>query len=840
MKFSLFPFQETVTGKAIDALRLSMHEVDLVGADGDGQAVTLAAPTGAGKTVMSAAILETLLHGDGTAPGDGELTVVWLSDLPNVNEQTCRKIARASDRITDDQLVPVDNTFADAILAPNRIYFLNTQKLAVGNLLVDETETRSFTIWEVLDRTIRREPSKFVLVIDEAHRGMDRSGATDPRQPNSIVQKFILGTDEMAKSPTILGLSATPRQFDELIAGTGRTTRRVEADVDEVRRSGLIKEQIVVWRPRTAAGHSDFTLLQRAAQDLNNFRLRWARHTDSKGVPPVHPVLVVQVEDKTANSSTGTDIEHAIATIEEVLGPQHPDAYAHCFGDAPGALTFGLRQVRYLQPSDIDADPQVSVVFFKMSLSTGWDCPRAEVIMSFRVAEDDDYVAQLVGRMVRTPLAHRIDEDEVLNSVSLYLPKYDRKAVQDIIAKLRAGDPEHLPPIDAEEGDGLVDCDRDEDLYSEIAERAAQIPTYIIPRRQRMRPIARLERLAGALSDYEIRQTAPADMASELVGVLSARLTQRLNDDEFRETVERARRVGLDATTLSYLTGQTKTQTIEVTSTSRSIDRLYDQVGTRVGAGLHDKLWRHLRTQDPNLDGDTARLQVIAALGEDTVMTTVEDIARDRFEEWEAEHQDAIDALSETQRRAFDRLAEHADEPTERLLALPLTIRSRRNTKSTDWPQHLFVDNDGQFPDDLNSWEAAEVERMLDAKGTIAWVRNKSSQGWSLTIPYENEGVVTPLYPDFLFFRRTTDGVVVDIVDPHSIHIRDAPAKARGLASYAKKHRSRFGRIELVIYDDKTDRRQVLNLKSAATRNRVAGVSTAEHLADLFDLTGNT
>lgn len=838
MKFSLFPFQETTTSKAMEALRLSMHEVDLVGADGDGQAVTLAAPTGAGKTVMSAAILETLLHGDGIEPGDDGVTVVWLSDLPNVNEQTCRKIARASDRITVDQLVPVDNTFVDDILEPGRIYFLNTQKLAAGNLLVDETETRSFTIWEILDRTIRRDPSKFVLVIDEAHRGMDRTGATDPRQANSIVQKFILGTDEMTRSPIVLGLSATPRQFDELIAGTGRTTRRVEADVDEVRRSGLIKEQLVVWRPRTATGHSDFTLLQRAAQDLNNYRLRWARHMDSKNLPAVHPVLVVQVEDKTADRITGTDVEHAIGTIEEVLGPQHPDAYAHCFGDAPASITFGLRQVRYLQPSDIEADPQVSVVFFKMSLSTGWDCPRAEVIMSFRVAEDDDYVAQLVGRMVRTPLARRIDEDEVLNSVSLYLPKYDRKAVQDIIAKLRAGDPEHLPPIDAVDGEGLVDCDRDESLYGEIADRATQIPTYIIPRRRRMRPIARLERLAGALSDYEIRQTAPAEMTAELVGVLWARLQERLGDEAFRETVERARRVGLDATTLSYLTGQTETQTIEVTSTSRSIDRLYDQVGTRVGAGLHDKLWRHLRDQDPDIDGDTARLQVVATLGDDTVMTKVEDIARDRFDEWESEHREAIDDLTETQRRDFDRLAEHADEPTPRLLALPLTIRSRRSAKSTDWPGHLFVDDNGQFPEDLNSWEAAEVEQMLDADGFIAWIRNKPSQGWSLAIPYDDDnGGVSPLYPDFLFFRRTNGRVVVDIVDPHGIHLPDAPAKARGLAVYASKHHATFARLELVIYDDKTDRRKALNLKSNATRTRIAGVSTAQHLADLFDLT---
>ena len=49
-------------------------------------------------------------------------------------------------------------------------------------------------------------------------------------------------------------------------------------------------------------------------------------------------------------------------------------------------------------------------MFFKMALSTGWDCPRAEVMMSFRRAEDHTYIAQLLGRMVRTPLARRSND----------------------------------------------------------------------------------------------------------------------------------------------------------------------------------------------------------------------------------------------------------------------------------------------------------------------------------------------------------------------------------------------------------------------------------------------
>ena len=53
-------------------------------------------------------------------------------------------------------------------------------------------------------------------------------------------------------------------------------------------------------------------------------------------------------------------------------------------------------------------DRNIKVVFFKENLSTGWDCPRAETMMSFRRATDSTYIAQLLGRMIRTPMQMRI------------------------------------------------------------------------------------------------------------------------------------------------------------------------------------------------------------------------------------------------------------------------------------------------------------------------------------------------------------------------------------------------------------------------------------------------
>jgi type III restriction enzyme len=61
----------------------------------------------------------------------------------------------------------------------------------------------------------------------------------------------------------------------------------------------------------------------------------------------------------------------------------------------------------------------------------------AEVMMSFRRSVDATTIAQLVGRMIRAPLARRIESDEALNIVDLFLPHYDTENLESVLSALR-------------------------------------------------------------------------------------------------------------------------------------------------------------------------------------------------------------------------------------------------------------------------------------------------------------------------------------------------------------------------------------------------------------------
>lgn len=130
MKYELFDFQKEAVGSLLKSMQAMQHSYE---ADGVLSAVSLTAPTGAGKTVIAAAVAEGLFYGNDTFPGDDHAVILWLSDSPSLNEQTMKRFDDATDLLNGATMMEtVGPEFAQSHnrLSQGHIYFLNRQLLS--------------------------------------------------------------------------------------------------------------------------------------------------------------------------------------------------------------------------------------------------------------------------------------------------------------------------------------------------------------------------------------------------------------------------------------------------------------------------------------------------------------------------------------------------------------------------------------------------------------------------------------------------------------------------------------------------------------------------------------
>lgn len=410
------------------------------------QVVSFTAPTGSGKTIIMAALIEDIFFGTEKFEEQPEAIFVWLSDSPQLNEQSKQKIDLKADKIRLDQCVTIDDdSFDRELLEDGHIYFLNTQKIGKSGNLTKHSDTRQYTIWETLENTLREKSDRLYFIIDEAHRGTQ---GREAGRATSIMQKFLKGSpvDKLSPMPIVFGMSATTARFNRLVEGIKTTTvHKVEVTAAEVRASGLLKDRIIITYPEDYTAHNDMAILQAATDEWKDKCVHWYQYSYEQHYAQVHPIFVIQVKNGSGNKISDTNLDDCLAKIEERINYRFAESeVVHTFGQT-GTITVNGLNVPHIEASDITGDKKIKIVFFKENLSTGWDCPRAETMMSFRRAEDATWIAQLLGRMVRTPLQNRVLVDESLNDVHLYLPYFDKSTVKEVIDSLQEAEGGDIP-----------------------------------------------------------------------------------------------------------------------------------------------------------------------------------------------------------------------------------------------------------------------------------------------------------------------------------------------------------------------------------------------------------
>jgi len=775
------------------------------------------------------ALFEDLLFGTVDHEPQPDAVILWLSDMPELNEQTRLKIESKSDRIRVNQLVTIDATFDAERLAGGRIYFINTQKLGTDKLLTKPGDRRQYPIWETLTNTARAIPDRFVVVIDEAHRGM-RTGAI-ARTAQTIMQRFLLGSEEhgLSPMPLVIGVSATPRRFEELLAGTSHTVHKVHIPAEDVRQSGLLKDRILIHYP-ASSGQAEMTLLAEAANRWQFMRQRWQIYCQAEQLPAVNPILVVQVEDGTDRILTRTDLATAVATIESVTGePLAANQIAHAFTDSK-EIEVGGRKVRHLEASRIEDDPHARVVFFKMSLSTDWDCPRAEVMMSFRRAHDHTYIAQLLGRMVRTPLARQVERDAALNDVHLFLPHYDETAVHAVIHDLQ--NVEDVPPAQVGISREMVTLHKrpgSEAIFAAMP----QLVTYRVNAARQQSSLRRLMGLGRALTMDNLDAKAQTHVTNQIVAHMAAETETLRAGSDYAQRVKEITGVDLKTIALrgTIVADDKASYTIE--AAAADIDRLFERAGLLLSNGLHIAYWK----QQVGREHDEVKIEVITLTQDAGAMARLEAFAAQAFNALYESCKWQIGEQKEQRRQHYEKLRLATAQPQSIQWHLPDSISFQRKPDAPLYDKHLYVDSANTFRAELGSWEAGVLAEELADLTVIGWLRNPDRQPWSLEIPYEDGGAVRPLFPDMVIVRQDGDALRFDILEPHDPSRRDNVAKAVGLAKFVEKHPYLFDRVQLIRKQKGADGQEHfyrLDVGKDAVRRQVLATSDDTRLNQLF------
>lgn len=823
MKFDLKDFQANSARAILDEL----DEARVAASKGKLQAVVLSAPTGSGKTITVAAVIDWTFGGADGIPARPNTIFLWLSDSPELNQQSKGKLLAACDNVPFHRLVTVDSeSFDEERLAPGHVYFINTQLLGKDKLLTKGGDKKTFTFWQTVANTIAGAPGDFVLIIDEAHRG----AGVNERSRKPIMQKFITGSesDGLPAVPLVLGMSATPQRFTELLGNTTRTQRPANITPEMVRQSGLLKDLIVVTTNKSKTVESDLTHLQNAAVRWKHFRERWEAYcTKEKEKEIVKPVLVVQVQDGTEDMLTATPLHDVMTVIQRETGPLAVNEVVHCFQDKE-EIKYGGCIVRRMDASRIQDSTEVKVVLFKTALTTGWDCPRAEVMMSFRRSVDATTIAQLVGRMIRTPLARRIESDEALNIVDLFLPHYDTENLENVLNALR--NPEAHDGVPSNVATQAVEYTRNQ-AFADVFKHLATLKTYSVDRAPKMTDLKRALRLSGMLMHEGIDEEADEQLRLKLTDKLAElRDSYAEKVRGWSDVVREGGEIEVDVTSVAIggmnVTGH---ETTRMLLSEENIDQLFEEAGRTIaaGEGLHRTYWK--RFQDKAKPGES-KLELFAIVRRGDALPVLEKLAGTEFKKlWDA-HKAEVARLSASERARFQQLVLASGKAVEHDWELPERIVEKPGKHM--WKDHLFATEQGEFAADLNGWEKAFMKWTHEQDNFVCWLRNLPRRDWAFCVPYEKGGE-KPFYPDFVIVRKKGKEYVVDILEPHDDSRLDTWAKVKGLAKFADAHEIMFGR--LMVGRKVGDALQVVDVADHQTREKARKMGAPADLEALFE-----
>ena len=358
----------------------AMREL-LIAMEESGRDIILKSPTGSGKTITLTHFMSEYIK------GHARTVFIWLTPgKGNLEEQSKRKmdlyIHNAATKLLSDVMT--------AGFCQNDCCFINWEKLTKkGNNALKDSERVNFLEW--IEKA-HNAGLNFKVIIDESHQNFTEKS-------DAIVQLF--------KTDKIIRCSATPL--------ADKNAKLIEVTEADVIAEGLIKKLLVINQDFPSVVESENStsyLLEKALKKRAELEAGFSAQGSN-----VNSLIIVQLP----NSSDAL-LDSVIEWFEN-----------NGISVENGTLAIWL-SARHDNLDGIENnDGKQIAVIIKQAVATGWDCPRAHILVKLREGMDETFEIQTIGRIRRMPEARHYGND-LLDSCYLYT--FDSKFTQGAQAAL--------------------------------------------------------------------------------------------------------------------------------------------------------------------------------------------------------------------------------------------------------------------------------------------------------------------------------------------------------------------------------------------------------------------
>lgn len=384
MKFELKQYQELAVNKLLQVTKTFLN----IGWE---QEIIFKAPTGSGKTIMMASFLEKFKDED-----LWDFAFVWIS-VNKLHTQS-KKSLENSLWVWAFNFYNLENVREK--LNKNDVLFFNWQSVTkkartdnkekwieawdYTNIFMSDNETNR-NLPNFIENTLN-EKRKIILIIDESHLHLS--------EDTEILIKNII-------KPTLrIEVSATPKKKET-----------VWVNLWEVIKSWMIKKEVVInewfW---------ELNLLETTGEEIIIKQWLEKREKLQKISPNwINPLVLIQLPSKNEKDLKTSPLEKSeIQKVEKILKEKYNITRKNW------KLAVYLSEDKTDNLENISTKESiVEVLIFKQAIATGWDCPRAQILIMFREIKSITFEIQTVWRIMRMPeLKHY--EDEELNKAYVY------------------------------------------------------------------------------------------------------------------------------------------------------------------------------------------------------------------------------------------------------------------------------------------------------------------------------------------------------------------------------------------------------------------------------------